>query len=99
MAQPRERPHEAGVVDVAAGAAQQVAVEDQNSHCGGCRVRSAIVPRRCPTARSTDCARAPTVRSIREVEPGVRYVDRETGEELKVVAKVLPLAPSPSDLP
>jgi hypothetical protein len=36
---------------------------------------------------------------IREVEPGKRYVDRETGEELRVVAAVLPLAPSPSDLP
>ena len=42
-------------------------------------------------------------RSDREIlypaEPGKRYVDRETGEELKVVAAVLPLAPSPSNLP
>jgi hypothetical protein len=36
---------------------------------------------------------------IREVEPGRVYVDRETGEEFEVVGKVLPLAPSPSDLP
>ena len=36
---------------------------------------------------------------IREVEPGKVYVDRQTGEELEVVAKVLPLAPSPSQLP
>ena len=36
---------------------------------------------------------------IREVEPGAVYVDRETGEELEVVGKVLPLAPSPSNLP
>jgi hypothetical protein len=36
---------------------------------------------------------------IREIEPGKVYVDRETGEEYEVVAKVLPLAPSPSDLP
>jgi hypothetical protein len=36
---------------------------------------------------------------IREVEPGVAYVDAETGEEFQVVAAVLPLAPSPSDLP
>ena len=36
---------------------------------------------------------------IREVEPGVTYVDHETGEELQVVGAVLPLAPSPSDLP
>jgi hypothetical protein len=36
---------------------------------------------------------------IREVEPGVRYMDAESGEELRVVGAVLPLAPSPSDLP
>ena len=36
---------------------------------------------------------------IREVEPGTVYVDRETGEEFEVVGKVLPLAPSDSDLP
>ena len=36
---------------------------------------------------------------IREVEPGKVYVDRESGEEYHVVAKVLPLAPSPSNLP
>jgi hypothetical protein len=34
---------------------------------------------------------------IREVEPGRVYVDR--GEEYEVVGKVLPLAPSPSNLP
>jgi hypothetical protein len=36
---------------------------------------------------------------VREVEPGVRYVDEQSGEELRVVGAVLPLAPSPSDLP
>ena len=36
---------------------------------------------------------------IREVEPGKRYVDRETGEEFKVVGAVLPLAPSPEQPP
>jgi hypothetical protein len=36
---------------------------------------------------------------IREVEPGKVYVDRETGEEFEVVGKLLPLAPSPSELP
>ena len=36
---------------------------------------------------------------IVEAEPGRDYVDRETGERLEVVGKVLPLAPSPSDLP
>ena len=44
--------------------------------------------------------RSPSDREIiREVDPGRTYVDRETGEEYEVVGKVLPLAPSPSDLP
>ena len=36
---------------------------------------------------------------ILEAEPGEEYVDAETGEPLEVVGKLLPLAPSPSDLP
>jgi hypothetical protein len=36
---------------------------------------------------------------IVEAEPGRVYRDRETGEELEVVAKLLPLAPTASDLP
>jgi hypothetical protein len=36
---------------------------------------------------------------IREIEPGTVYVDRATGEEFEVVGKVLPLAPTPSNLP
>jgi hypothetical protein len=36
---------------------------------------------------------------IREVEPGAVYVDRESGEELEIVGRVLPLAPSKSTLP
>ena len=32
MAQPRQRPGEVGVVDVAAGAAQHVAVEEEDAH-------------------------------------------------------------------
>lgn len=36
---------------------------------------------------------------IREAVPGRVYVDRETGEELEPVGKVLPLAPSLSRLP
>ncbi|CAA9502174.1 MAG: hypothetical protein AVDCRST_MAG53-2067 [uncultured Solirubrobacteraceae bacterium] len=34
-----------------------------------------------------------------EAEPGKIYRDRDTGEPLEVVGKVLPLAPSPSKLP
>jgi hypothetical protein len=36
---------------------------------------------------------------VRPIEPGVVYVDRETGEEFEVIGKVLPLAPNPSNLP
>jgi hypothetical protein len=34
-----------------------------------------------------------------QAEPGQIYLDRETGEELEVVAQLLPLAPTPSELP
>ena len=36
---------------------------------------------------------------IVEAEPGRVYVDRENGENLEVVGKLLPLAPSASKLP
>jgi len=36
---------------------------------------------------------------IVEAEPGQSYVDRASGERLDVVGKVLPLVPSPSELP
>jgi hypothetical protein len=36
---------------------------------------------------------------IREAEPGRIYVDKETGETLEILGKVLPLAPSTSRLP
>jgi hypothetical protein len=36
---------------------------------------------------------------IIEAEPGRIYLDRDTGEELEVVAQLLPLAPTPSELP
>ena len=36
---------------------------------------------------------------IGELEPGRDYVDKESGEPFEVVGKLLPLAPSPSDLP
>ena len=36
---------------------------------------------------------------IMEAEPGTIYVDKETGEELQVVGKVVPVAPSKSALP
>jgi hypothetical protein len=36
---------------------------------------------------------------IRAAEPGRVYVDRETGDALEIVGKVLPLSPSRSRLP
>ena len=36
---------------------------------------------------------------IREAEPGRVYVDKQSGEPLEIVGKVLPLAPSKSRLP
>jgi hypothetical protein len=36
---------------------------------------------------------------IIEAEPDKQYVDRENGEELEPVAQLLPLAPTPSELP
>lgn len=36
---------------------------------------------------------------VLEAEPGEIYVDRESGRELHVVGKMLPLAPSESRLP
>jgi hypothetical protein len=34
-----------------------------------------------------------------EAEPGKVYTDRDTGEELEVVGMLLPLGPTPSELP
>jgi hypothetical protein len=34
-----------------------------------------------------------------EAVPDRKYLDRETGEELEVVGMLLPLAPTPSELP
>lgn len=36
---------------------------------------------------------------IVEAEAGKEYVDRQTGEHLQVVAQLLPLAPTASELP
>lgn len=36
---------------------------------------------------------------IRAAEPGRVYVDRETGDTLEIVGKILPLSPSRSKLP
>jgi hypothetical protein len=50
--------------------------------------------------RQTYRLRAPASgrEALAEVEPGGVYVDRETGEEMTVVSRTLPLAPSDSAL-
>jgi hypothetical protein len=36
---------------------------------------------------------------VREIEPEEIYLDRDSGEQMEIVGKLLPLAPSPSQLP
>ena len=36
---------------------------------------------------------------VTAAKPGVRYIDRHSGEEMEVTGRLLPLAPSPSLLP
>jgi hypothetical protein len=36
---------------------------------------------------------------IVEALPDEKYLDRDSGEELEVIAQLLPLAPTPSELP
>jgi len=45
--------------------------------------------------------RAPSTgrETIIEADPGQVYVDHDTDEELEVLGRLLPLAPSPSNLP
>jgi hypothetical protein len=44
-------------------------------------------------------ARASGREALAPAEPGGAYVDRETGEEMEPVTRILPLAPSASALP
>jgi hypothetical protein len=85
-----------GGVDVAAGAAQHVAVEEQDPH----RCRQPIsLPRRELEAALPDAGAGLGPRGACHAEPGSVYVDRETGEEMEPVAMVLPLAPSARPAP
>jgi hypothetical protein len=74
-------------------------VEDEDAD--GRRLVPALI--RCPpmTGRQKYRMRTPSTgrEILLEAEPGRVYKDRETGEELTVVGKVLPLAPSKSELP
>jgi hypothetical protein len=68
-------------------------VEDQDLHAP-LFFRASMPPRQLYRLRARSDREIVT-----EVEPGRTYIDRETGEEFEVVGAVLPLAPSPSNLP
>ena len=54
----------------------------------------------CQPPSATGCGpRPPTARSSSRPRPGRVYVDRENGESMQIVGKLLPLAPSQSRLP
>ena len=98
-----ERRRQLGVVDVGTGPGEQVAVEDEDAHGADSR-RKPPDPllrfRRDVRARRIACAPRPSGREVLvAAEPGQVYRDHETGEELEVVGKVLPLPPSKSRLP
>src|SRR3954449_10311658 len=64
------------------------------------RIRRNGIVRAVQNAEQTYRLRAPASgrEAIAKVKPDAVYVDRETGEEMKVVAATLPLAPSESSL-
>ena len=81
-------------------------MEDQDAHAHGivpaaCRdvALDRLGSRREPSQRYRMRTPSTGREIVLEAEPGEIYRDRETGEELEVVGKVLPLAPSPSQLP
>ncbi len=98
MAKSRQRLGDVGVVDVATGATQQVAVEDQDAD----RSIFAAAPDKVPAVneKQTYRFRAPASgrEALVEAKADGVYVDRETGEELQPVTRTLPLAPSSSRL-
>jgi hypothetical protein len=67
------------------------------------RLAASIVSDKVPAVSLSQRYRLRSPASGREIvieaEPGEAYVDRDSGEPLEVVGKVLPLAPSLSKLP
>src|SRR5207248_6855790 len=102
VAQANEGRHERRVVYVAPGPAEEVAVEDEDPHRSGilsARPMPLVVSAPVPKPQLYRLRSRADREIIRTVEPGAVYVDRETGDEFEVVGKVLPLAPSDSNLP
>ena len=96
-----QRGRQQRVVDVRAGAVQQVAVEDEDSHAAA--GESSGFADRYSARMALQHYRFRTPSTGREVilpaDPDRVYRDRDTGEELEVVGAVLPMAPSESRLP
>jgi hypothetical protein len=74
---------------------------DPNPLHGGAFSAAALVPSPAVSIHQRYRMRTPSTgrEVIIEADPDRSYVDRETGEELEVVAQLLPLAPTPSNLP
>ena len=101
VSQPCQSVCQARVVDVGAGPAQQVAVEDEDAQA--LEPIRLDAPLKCASVTANQLYRLRTPSTGREVlleaVPGEIYRDRDTGEEMEIVGKVLPLAPDPSKLP
>jgi hypothetical protein len=74
---------------------EQVAVEDEDAHRGGTLASGSMSGRQTYRMRTPSTGREVFI----DAEPGRVYRDRETGETMEVVSKVLPAAPSLSRLP
>lgn len=111
MPERRERLGKLGVVDVASGAPEQIAVEDENPHARVVDPRAVeVLPTPPPGWISSTKAmqnpkqkyrlRAPGSgrEAIAEASAQGVYVDRESGEEMTAISAILPLAPSESAL-
>ena len=86
------------VVDVGAGPVQQVAVEDEDAH--GAHADQAVARLRAMTGQMYRMRTPSTGREVfLEAEPDRVYVDRETGEPMEVVGKVLPPRRRSHELP
>jgi hypothetical protein len=76
-------------------------MEDEDAHERGAGYAPGPLLRFAAMNRQRYRLRAPSTgrEVILETEPGRTYVDRESGEPLEAVGKVLPLPPSKSQLP
>jgi hypothetical protein len=80
-------------------------MEDQHAHGCAAYPRGELSPTASGKVAGVSTKQRYRMRSpsgrevVLEAQPGEIYIDRESGEELEAVGKVLPLAPSSSRLP